>query len=341
MSQKPVTMGIIGYGHFIRTNFIKRLRNCPSIEIAGVYNRGKERRDQAVEDGYWATGDLDELLAREDIESVLIGTANKVHAEHAIKSAEAGKHILCEKPLALTIEEVDQMVEAARKAGVITHVNHGSVYTEGFKKFRALADEFAGQILHFWKRNSRAFGLWSQGARHWAVERPEESGGWTFHHLCHQLNEASIMVGSKPVSVYHAWHKSSPEAPSEEIVNSIIHFENGATAHLADGTSVGNFNDMGLQGTEADLCLRGNTAEVVVPGPEDPTGRPGNRKGTKTTYEVPQGGKKLEAAGEEFAKAVRGIENNLLSFEFIRDQYLVLAAMRKSAETNQVVPIER
>ncbi len=339
MSYKPVTMGIIGYGHFIRTNLIKHLRNCPSIEIAGVYNRGEKRRNQAKEDGYWTTGDLDELLSRKDIESVLVGTSNNVHAEQAIKSAEAGKHIFCEKPLALTIEEVDQMVEAVKRAGVVTHVNHGSVYSESFKQFKKLAEKHAGNIIHFWKRNSRAFGLWSQGARHWAVERPEESGGWTFHHLCHQLNEASIIVGSKPVSVYHTWHKSSADAPSEEIVNAIIHFENGATAHLADGTSVGPFGDMGLQGTDADLRLQNNVIEVVVPGPEDVTGRPGNRKGKVTTYKVESGGKNLETVGEEFAKAVRGLDGYVLSFEFIRNQYLALAAMRKSAQTKQVVAV--
>ena len=337
---KPVTMGVIGYGHFLRTNFVLHLRNCPSIQIVGVYNRGEDRRRQAEADGYWATGDLDELLRIPGLESVLIGTSNSAHKEQAVKAARAGKHVLCEKPLALSMEDMDAMLEAVEKAGVINHVNHPSPYSESFIKFRELCQQYAGDILHMWRRSTRAFGTWIQGARHVAVAHPEESGGWTFHHFCHQLNDACILMKRPVVKVYHITQKSCPEAPSEEIVNSLITFDNGSTAFLVDGTTIGPFTDSGVQGTKADIHQVGNTITVVTPGPPDPTQRPGNLSGVVKTFEAKDSGKNLEAVGHRFAQAVRGGKNELLSFRFIRDQYKILVAMKESARTGKAVEIQ-
>jgi predicted dehydrogenase len=337
---KPVTIGVIGYGHYVRTNFIKHLKACSSLNIVGVYNRGEERRKQAEQDGYWATSSLDELLAIPELESVFIGTANAAHKEEAVQAARSGKHIFCEKPMALTLKDIDAMVAAAEKAGVVTHVNHGSPYGEGFIKFRGLCETEGGRLIHVWRRISRQFGLWVQGARHGAVAHPEASGGWTFHHLCHQLNEACLLLGtSRATKVYHVMHRSCEEAPSEEIVNAFVTFDTGATAHLADGTSIGPFNDMGAQGTKADLRMLNGTITLVKTGPPDPTQRPGNLSGIVQTYKIADTGKNTEKVGDLFAQAVRGGKNELLSFPFIRDQYKILTAMKKSAQTGRVVPL--
>ncbi|MGQ9663062.1 MAG: Gfo/Idh/MocA family protein, partial [Kiritimatiellia bacterium] len=233
-----------------------------------------------------------------------------------------------------------EMVAESEKAGVLTNVNHGSPYGESFIKFRELALNEAGEILHFWKRVSRAFGLWIQGARHDQVAHPEESGGWTFHHLCHQLNEACLLLGTRARKVYHVMQKSCPECPSEELVNSLITFESGATALLTDGTPIGPFNDMGLIGTRADIRLLGGVIMVVTPGPTDPLQQPGNLTGIVRRYEVKDTGKNMEWVFTLFAHAVRGGKSELLSFRFIRDQYRILLGMKKSAETGQVVELD-
>ncbi len=339
METKPVTMGVIGYGHFLRTNFVLRLKECAAIELVAVYNRGEERRRQAEEDGFRTTGDLDELLAIPGLESVLIGTSNAAHREQAVRAAAAGKHVLCEKPLALTVEDMDAMVKAVEQAGVINHVNHPSPYSEGFIKFRELCEAHVGRLYHFWKRSSRAYGLWVQGARHGAVANPDESGGWTYHHFCHQLNDAFTLLNSRAVRVYHLTQKSCAEAPSEEMVNALVTFENGATAFLSDGTSVGPFSDMGVQGEGADLRLLNCELTLVKPGPEDSYDRPGNRKGVVETFPVQESGKNLVAVGNRFAQAVRGGRNELITFRMVRDQYRTLMAMKESARTGQAVDV--
>lgn len=338
MSVKPVGLGVIGYGHFIRTNFVLHLRHCSAIRIAGVYNRGEDRRRQAREDGYRVFPEIKDMLACPEVEAVLVGTANAAHKEQAILAARAGKHILCEKPMALSIAEANEMVDAAARAGVITHVNHPGPYGEEFVLFRDLCRQHAGRVLHFWQHHSRAFGLWIQGAQHGAVAHPEDSGGWIFHHTCHALNAACLMVGSsRATRVYTLAQKSCPEAPSEEMVNALITFDNGATASLSDGTPIGQRDDMGVQGTTGDLRMVNGVITVDQPGPVDPTGRPGQKTHVVQKFPVPPGGKNLEATGYRFAEAVRGGKNELLSFAFIRDQYRILEAMRESARTGNAV----
>lgn len=343
MDHEPLNMGVLGYGHFVRSNFIKRLRRCDSVNIIGVYNRGEERRCQAAQDGYWVTGDLDEMLGRDDVEAVLIGTANAVHRDHAIAAARAGKHILCEKPLALTRKDVDDMVAEVEKAGVITHVNHGGPYTDAFEKFHELVNMHCGRIMQVWIRNSRHFGTWKMGARHFAVANPEVSGGWTVHHTCHFLNMACVLVDSKTnpaTRVYHTAQKSCDDAPSEELVTTVIHFADGATAQISDGTSIGGFGDLGVIGTDADVRLLGNQVTLVTHGEPDPSQRPGNLGGIAQTFEVPSADKALDKIGRLFARAVRtGDTSRLLSFRWVSHEYDILEAMTESARTGRVVEL--
>lgn len=340
MGFEPVTMGVLGYGHFIRTNFIKHLRNCPQIKIAGVYNRGEERRKQAEDDGFFATSNLDELLALPGLESVLIGTANDAHREQAIVCAKAGKHILCEKPLALTLPEIDDMVAAVEKAGVLNHVNHGMPYNEGFIKLKELADARCGSIMQIALRGSRQFGTWKMGARHFAVANPDVSGGWTLHHQCHYINAACALAGSEPVSAYHVKQKSCPEAPSEELVTTIIHFANGAIATVCDGTTIGGFHDMCILGTDGDVRLMHGQVTLVTHGEPDPTQRPGNRGQVIEKLSIAESGKNLQTVGRIFAEAVRsGDGSRLISFRQVRNEYLLMQAMLQSARTGQVVRI--
>ena len=94
VTDKPIKVGILGYAHYMRGNFVPHIRDNPQLEILGVFNRGEDRRQQAEDDGYFATSDLDELLALPGIEAVVIGTGNVAHKEQAIKAAKAKRERL-------------------------------------------------------------------------------------------------------------------------------------------------------------------------------------------------------------------------------------------------------
>jgi predicted dehydrogenase len=185
---------------------------------------------------------------------------------------------------------------------------------------------------------SRKFGLWNQGARHQNVAHPEVSGGWTYHHLCHALDEVCILIGSARASrVYHVMHKSCAECPSEEIIYSLITFENGATAVVSDGLSIGGYCDIFIQGSTGDVRLHDNVVTVTVPGPADSYHRPGNLTPFSKEFAAPPADKMINTVARKFTQAVRGGKNEMLSFEFVADQYRILDAMAESARTGRVV----
>jgi predicted dehydrogenase len=120
MNKRRVRWGLLSTAR-INERLIPVLRASPRSEVAAIASR-----DLAVADHYaraWniprAHGSYEALLADPEIDAVYLPLPNHLHAEWAVKCAQAGKHVLCEKPLALTVEEVDRMAEAAERSGVV------------------------------------------------------------------------------------------------------------------------------------------------------------------------------------------------------------------------------
>ncbi|MGB5609684.1 Gfo/Idh/MocA family protein, partial [Eudoraea sp.] len=126
-TKKQIRIGLIGYGFMGRThsNAYKRMGDFfPELEyrpvLKAVCARNKERLKAFAEQWGYESFETDwkTLIARDDIDAVDICTPNNMHAQIAIAAAEAGKMVLCEKPLARTVAEAQPMVAAVEKAGV-------------------------------------------------------------------------------------------------------------------------------------------------------------------------------------------------------------------------------
>jgi predicted dehydrogenase len=123
MSERPVRVGVIGTG-FAASSHLDALSRIPGVEVAGVVGSSPERgaaaaRRLGVDRAY---PDLDALLGDDDVDAVHNCTPNDRHAEITLRSLDAGKHVLSEKPLALDADEGLELVARARTAGVITGV---------------------------------------------------------------------------------------------------------------------------------------------------------------------------------------------------------------------------
>ena len=93
------------------------------VSLSGVFDI-KEARQQAARDaGIRAYGSFEELLADKDIDIVVCATPNDVHKDIVIRALEAGKNVVCEKPVALSLQDFDDMCEAAKKAGKLFTVH--------------------------------------------------------------------------------------------------------------------------------------------------------------------------------------------------------------------------
>ncbi len=158
MPTKTLNIGLIGYGFMGRThsNAYKRVNDFFDLEyrikLKAVCGRNEERVKEFAEQwGYESTEtDWRALIARDDIDAVDICTPNNFHKEIAIAAAEAGKMVLCEKPLAMDVAEGEEMVAAIEKAGVANTVWYNYRRVPAVTLAKQLIDEGRlGKIFHY------------------------------------------------------------------------------------------------------------------------------------------------------------------------------------------------
>jgi D-xylose 1-dehydrogenase (NADP+, D-xylono-1,5-lactone-forming) len=118
---KKIRWGIIGCAGIAKRSVIPGIQQSETGEVTAIASRGLEKAKQTAQQLNIPTsyGCYEELLADPTIEAVYIPLPNHLHKEWVIRAAEAGKHVLCEKPLAINADEAQEMVEACEKAGVV------------------------------------------------------------------------------------------------------------------------------------------------------------------------------------------------------------------------------
>jgi len=116
---KKINVGVVSFAHFHGYSYARSVNELPNGRIVAVADDDEERGRKAAEQyGVEYYSDYSELLKRSDVDAVIITAENVKHAPIAIAAAEAGKHILCEKPLATTLADADAMIRAAENAKV-------------------------------------------------------------------------------------------------------------------------------------------------------------------------------------------------------------------------------
>lgn len=183
----------------INERVIPAIRASERSELLAVASRSQEKADQYARE--WqiprAYGRYDDLLADPDVDVVYIPLPNSLHAEWSIKSAQAGKHILCEKPMALTPDEVDRMVDAARRHGVI--LQEAAMYRfhpHTLKVQEWAAQEAIGDLRVI--RGTFGFTLMHEGD---VRLDPDLGGGALWDVGSYPVSFARMLAGANPVEV--------------------------------------------------------------------------------------------------------------------------------------------
>ncbi len=172
--------------------------------------------------------DYREMLAMPEIEMVTISAPNSLHCQMTLDIARAGKHVVCEKPLCMTLEEADAMIDACEREGVLLFYAEELLFTPKYVKARQMAGEGAFGKLHLIKQIEKHSG--PHGDWFWDVER---SGGGAFMDLgCHGVAFCWWFLGRPLIeSVY--CHMSTmvhgDKTAGEDESLCILQFEGGAT----------------------------------------------------------------------------------------------------------------
>lgn len=144
-------IGIIGCGKIAQVRHMPEYAENPHAKLVGFYDLNTQRAAELAEKyGAAACGSVEELLADPRIQAVSVCAANFAHAELTIAALNAGKHVLCEKPMATTLEDCEKMVAAAKKNGKFLMIGHNQRLAKGHVVAKELIDSgLIGRIVTF------------------------------------------------------------------------------------------------------------------------------------------------------------------------------------------------
>ncbi|MCL6459513.1 MAG: Gfo/Idh/MocA family oxidoreductase [Gorillibacterium sp.] len=201
--------------------------------------------------------DYHELLNNEEINLVSISTPPQFHAQIAIDFLRAGKHVLVEKPMALSLEECDQMLEAAAESGCILSVVGQNRFLDPVLRLKHTLDSgLLGKIVHaqvdsFWWRGHSYYDLWWRGT--WE----KEGGGSTLNHGVHHMDMLQWMMGMPQTVQAVISNTSHDNAEVEDLSIAILSYPNGSLAQITSSVV--------HHGQEQQLVFQGERARISAP----------------------------------------------------------------------------
>ncbi len=243
---KTVTVGLIGSG-FVADLHAVAFRLVPEAEVLAVASPtpGKAAHFAAEHGIPQAFTDYRDLLAVKDIELVTVSAPNDLHAAITLDAARAGKHVVCEKPLCLTLEQADQMIDACRRAGVLLLYAEELCFAPKYVRAKKLVDEGALGNVFLVKQSEEHFGPHSPWF--WDVNR--SGGGVLLDMGCHSVEYARWVFGKPKVkSVYASMHTHvhADRTRGEDHSICVVEYEGGRVG-LAE-------NSWAKQGGVDDRC---------------------------------------------------------------------------------------
>ena len=256
---KKIGWVLIGASTIAKEWMIDAIRQQPGAQILSVVSSNAERGARfAAEFGIPASfTDLDAALAQPGVDAVYISTTNELHLPQALAAAAAGKHVLCEKPLALSLADARRMVAACAAAGVVLGTNHHLRNAATHRRVRDLVREGAiGKPLYARVFHAVSLPPHLQG---WRVTSPEAGGGVILDISVHDADTLRFILDDEPVSVTaSATTATVGGATLENGVMAAIQFKNGVLAQIHDAFDV-PFAPTGLEihGSEGSIFATG------------------------------------------------------------------------------------
>jgi phthalate 4,5-cis-dihydrodiol dehydrogenase len=231
MADRPLRIGVAGLGRGFMLMLPTFLADRRVALVAAADPRAEARARFAADFGGRAYDDVEALCRDDQIEAVYVATPHEYHARHAIAAAEAGKHVLVEKPMALDLDECRAMIDAARAARVRLIVGHSHSYDAPVARTRALIASGAyGRLRLITALNFTDFV--------YRPRRPEEldpsaGGGVVLSQASHHVDIARLLAGGRARSVRAQTGSWDARRPTEGAYAAFIDFGDGVAATLS------------------------------------------------------------------------------------------------------------
>ena len=347
---KKMKLGIVGYG-FMGHCDADMLKTFEDIELTAVADINPVQMEDAPE-GVETYSSIDELLDKADIDVVMISTPNPSHLEMVEKCAAAKKHIICEKPAAMTVAQFDRMAEAVKRAGVIFTVHQQRRWDKDYRIMKSVYDQ--GLLGNVYVIKSQLYGF--NGNMHDWHRFPEMGGGMLYDWGVHLIDQILDMVDS-PIESLYADLRNVINEKVDDYFKIIMKFQNGIMAEIELGTYyltpkrawfIGGDKGSALIDGFAGEGKIVRTAHLLenVPGKITMTAAGPTRSfgpaapGLLLEEPLPETVAEQRDYFVHFLKAFHGEEEIIVKPEQVRRVLRVMEAVRESADTGEAGRLE-
>jgi len=249
---KKLRWGLLSTARINRV-LLPPLRSSARNELTAVASRDLERAQVYANERNIprAFGSYKAMLADPDVDVIYNPLPNSLHAEWTIKAVEAGKHVLCEKPLANTVEEVDAMTAAAKKAGVVLMEAFMYRHHPQTLKVKELVESgVIGKLQLI--RGSFTFNISDEND----VRLNSALGGGSIWDVgCYPISYARLIAGAEPVEVF-GWQKTGAGSGVDESFFGQLHFSNDVYAQFDCGIRTPQRTHIELVGDKGNITIK-------------------------------------------------------------------------------------
>lgn len=322
--------GVIGIGNIVQGTIAPAMVAEPECDLVAAVSRDQGRADAFAEkfQARFAYTNYNEMLANPEVEAVFIATPNNQHAAQVVAAAKAGKHVLCDKPMAINVPDAIAAVEACEKAGVKLGINFHNRHLPWVQDAKKLvADGVIGTVDVIQVEGS-------SGPRHydnWRAD-PTSAGFGTLYNVgVHILDFLGLILDAEATDVTAMFDKQPGSGAVEGLAMILLRFSNGTIAYVNCNEKV-RFpqNDIVIYGSKGRITGAGLTRSRVDGDLHVLT----ENRETVTPYPSPGAHRRSVAA---FTKAVlAGQQPNASGLDGLRSMQLCDAIARSVTDRRTV-----
>jgi 1,5-anhydro-D-fructose reductase (1,5-anhydro-D-mannitol-forming) len=329
-----VRWGLIGASDIAETRVVPAMRALGQVVVSVFSSTPEYSAAYATRNAIDRhTSDLNALLSRDDIDAVYISSTNVAHASQAMAAAAAGKHVMCEKPLATSLEDAYAVVDACDRAGVLLAVNH---HLPGAGTHRAIRELVSGGAIGqpLWVSVRHAV-LLPERLRTWRLSG-EPGAGCILDITVHDASVVNPLLGRRAIEATALSVRQGPwTSESEDAVAAVIRYEGDVLVQTHDSfTSAFTPTRLEVHGDEGSI----EATNVMT---QDPVGEV-HLRGPSGLREIRVDDRRdlYEIAFGAFAAAVQGEGDPTVSGSDGVKAYAVAQAVLDSSRSGQVAAIQ-
>ena len=237
--ENSIGWGLIGASTIAREHMVDAIRAQAGHNVVAVHSSSQSRADTFAQENDipCAYSNLAALLRDPAVSAVYVSTTNEQHHAQVLAAAAAGKHVLCEKPLALNIEHAKEMARVCETAGVVMATNHHLRNAATHRKIKSLIQNGAiGRPLFARVFHAVYLPAHLQG---WRLDKPQSGGGVILDITVHDVDTLRFTLDAEPVEAIALSQSASlAKAGLEDGVMAVLRFDNGMLVQLHDAFTV-------------------------------------------------------------------------------------------------------